>query len=135
MKITSDQVANEVFAAAGSLVHAFGSHNTDSYFSCFSKEATFVFYNHSESLCSRADYEALWHAWERQGFQVVECRSMNGAVQVLDDNHAIFTHRVRTRLAGEDNVLRERESIVFRRFGQDWLAVHEHLSAEPDDAH
>ena len=45
-----------------------------------------------------------------------------------------MTHRVRTSLAGADDVSCERETIVFRR-GADgrWLAVHEHLSLDPEE--
>jgi ketosteroid isomerase-like protein len=53
-------------------------------------------------------------------------------VQILSPDTAVFTHRVRTRLAGEAAELSERETIVFRRDSSGtWLGVHEHLSVDP----
>lgn len=69
------------------------------------------------------------------GLRVLACTSSEQRVQDLG-RVAVFTHRVRTRVAtnsGEDE-LRERETIVFRRQdGGGWVAVHEHLSPEPAD--
>ncbi len=120
---------DEVTAAAAALVAGFGAHRTRDYFAGFDPDATFVFHTHTERLESRAAYEALWAEWEATGFRVEGCTSYDGRVDLLDDEVAVFTHRVRTRLAGEPEPLEERETIVFRR-GADggWLAVHEHLS-------
>lgn len=48
----------------------------------------------------------------------------------LTPDVAVFTHEVATdvSLGGERGVSRERETIVFRRDGDGWIAVHEHLS-------
>jgi ketosteroid isomerase-like protein len=91
-----------------------------------------VFHNTDEVITSRARYEEIWRAWERDGFKVLGCRSLDQRVQVLSPDAAVFTHRVRTLLAGEAAELRERETIVFRRDSSGaWLAVHEHLSVDP----
>ena len=45
---------------------------------------------------------------------------------------AVFTHRVRTRLAGTTGELAERETIVLQRSPDGgWLAVHQYLSPDP----
>jgi ketosteroid isomerase-like protein len=129
--MSDDLTTKEVLAAADSIVHAFGSHDADSYFGGFSPQATFVFYNHPSIISSVAEYRKVWHSWEEQGFRVLECHSRERSVHVLDDDHAIFTHRVETSLAGESVNVRERETIVFRRSNATWLAVHEHLSPDP----
>lgn len=127
-----------VLEAAAALVDAFGRHDTDAYFASFAPDATFTFHTTAEPLRSRAAYEALWAKWEREdGFHVVSCESSDPFVQVVGENHdiGIFTHRVSTAVrtnAGTETVA-ERETIVFAR-GADgrWLAVHEHLSAQPE---
>jgi ketosteroid isomerase-like protein len=117
--------------AAVDLVAAFGSHDTNSYFEGFAPEATFLFHAEPALVPSRAAYETLWHQWESEGFQVLSCRSVDPRIDVLTDDVAVFTHRVRTRLAGVPDEQRERETIIFRR-GSDgrWLGVHEHLSVD-----
>jgi ketosteroid isomerase-like protein len=124
----------EVAEAAAALVAAFGAHDVAGYFGRFAPEASFLFYTTPRLLGSRAAYEEEWRSWEAEGFRVLGCRSLEGEVQVLTDDVAVFTHRVQTRVRtaeGEED-LAERETIVFRR-GADgrWLGVHEHLSAEP----
>jgi len=124
----------EVLAAARHLVRAFGSHDTAAYFGCFDPGATFIFYTTAARLGSRAEYERLWRTWEREDeFRVLSCVSARPVVQELGDV-GIFSHDVttvvRTR-AGEETV-RERETIVFRRDGGRWAAVHEHLSPHPE---
>jgi ketosteroid isomerase-like protein len=125
--------ADEVLAAAAHLVRAFGQHDTAAYFDCFAPGATFIFYTTATRLASREDYQRLWRQWEREDeFAVQSCRSAQPVVQVLGDV-AVFSHDVttvtRTR-AGEQSI-RERETIVFQRDGDRWLAVHEHLSPYP----
>jgi ketosteroid isomerase-like protein len=121
-----------VLRAARALVAAFGSHDADGYFGCFADDASFLFHNTDEVITSRARYEEIWRGWEQDGLKVLGCRSLDQRVQVLSADAAVFTHRVRTRLAGEAAELRERETIVFRRDGGGtWLAVHEHLSVDP----
>lgn len=125
----------EVLAAAGQLVEAFGRHDTAAYFNCFAPEATFIFYTTPARLASRAEYEELWADWEREDdFRVLSCVSAGQVVQVLGDA-AIFSHDVTTvvRTRAGEQAVRERESIVFRRRRDgSWAAVHEHLSPRPE---
>jgi len=122
-------VGDEVLATAAALVDAFGRHDTAAYFAAFRPDATFLFHTHPEPLRSRAAYEELWASWEGDGFRVLSCASAEQAVQDLGDV-AVFTHRVstRVRLGETEESLDERETIVFARTGDGWLAVHEHLS-------
>jgi ketosteroid isomerase-like protein len=132
----------EVLAAAGALVDAFGRHDTAAYFAAFRPDATFVFHTHPEPLASRAAYEELWASWEQDGFRVLSCASSERSVQELGDV-AVFSHRVATRVRlgavvggvaeAVEEALDERETIVFARDGDRWLAVHEHLSPIPHD--
>jgi ketosteroid isomerase-like protein len=124
---------DSVGSAADQLVAAFGAHDVAAYFGSFSPAATFLFHSSAQLLGSRAEYEAEWAAWERDGFHVEGCESRERRIDIVAPGVAIMTHRVRTRLTGVDDVQRERETIVFAR-GDDgaWLAVHEHLSQDPD---
>jgi ketosteroid isomerase-like protein len=125
----------EVLAAAGQLIEAFGRHDTAAYFECFAPEATFIFYTTPARLASRSEYERLWADWERDDdFRVLSCISEGQGVQVLGDA-AIFSHDVTTvvRTRAGEQAVRERESIVFRRRRDgSWAAVHEHLSPRPE---
>ncbi|WP_246794057.1 YybH family protein [Burkholderia perseverans] len=125
----------QVMAAADALIDAFGRHDRTAYFAAFAPEATFVFHHVDVPLASRDAYERRWREWERDdGFAVHACESRERAVQLVGDDAAIFTHAVRTTLrtqAGEA-CLDERETIVFARRGERWLAIHEHLSPLPD---
>lgn len=122
-----------VAAAADRLVNAFAAHDAEDYFGAFAPDATFLFHSSPELLGSRAEYEAEWSSWERDGFHVEECRTRDRRIDVIAPGVAVMTHRVRTRLSGVDDVQRERESIVFvRGIDGTWLAVHEHLSQDPD---
>jgi ketosteroid isomerase-like protein len=119
---------------AAALVAAFGRGDVAAYFDFFAPDATFVFHTTPQLLDSVDEYRREWAAWEREyGFRVVSCVSSEQRVQHLG-SVAVFTHRVRTRLAtnaGEEE-LRERETIVFQqREGERWVAVHEHLSPDP----
>jgi ketosteroid isomerase-like protein len=126
------QQAAEVLAAAEELVGAFGAHDVQRYFGCFADDATFLLHDSDELIGSRAEYLAIWQAWEKGGFRVLGCRSLQPRVQLLTVDTAIFTHRVRTTLAGAEEPASERESIVFRRdVAGRWRAVHEHLSIDP----
>ena len=121
-------------ATAASLVAAFGRHDTAAYFAHFSEDATFVFYSEDRVLQSRAEYERLWSEWETTtGFEVRGCRSEHGRVTLLGDRAALFVHDVTTTVetGSVTETRRERESIVFERAGDRWLAVHEHLSPVP----
>ena len=124
----------EVRAAANAIIAAYSAHRTDDYFQAFHPEATFVFYSSPERLGSRAAFHEAWDTWEREdGFRVLECVSTDQLVQLFGDV-AVFTHRLTTRLrtnAGKETAL-ERETIVFARQPDgSWLAVHEHLSPDP----
>lgn len=128
-------VRDQVLAAAGDIVAAFGAHDRDRYFSLFDPEATFLFHTTDRLLGSRAEYEAEWAAWERGGFRVLSCESSGGRADVVAPGVAVFTHRVRTttRDASGRHELHERETIVLRRAGDGrWLGVHEHLSPLPE---
>ena len=121
-----------VTAAADRLLVAFSSHDREGYFACFAPDATFLFHTSPEVLGTRADYEQEWAVWEAEGFHVDGCSTSDRRIDLVASDVAILTHRVHTRLAGMPDVQRERESIVFRRLTDDtWLAVHEHLSADP----
>lgn len=123
--------ASEVLAVAAKIVADFGNHRTEDYFSGFSTDATFMFYTHTERLDSRSAYEALWAKWESEdGFKVHGCRSSNQLVQLIGRDAAVFTHLVSSDIefAGEVSTVEERETIVFAKVGDNWLAVHEHLS-------
>jgi ketosteroid isomerase-like protein len=121
-----------VTAAADALLSAFGSHDRDAYFAAFAPDATFLFHTSPSLLPTRSAYEQEWAMWEADGFHVDACTATDRRVDFLTRDVAVLTHRVRTRLAGVDEVQRERETIIFRR-GSDgrWLAVHEHLSPDP----
>jgi ketosteroid isomerase-like protein len=124
---------DEVLAAAGHLVRAFGRHDEAAYFDCFAPDATFIFYTAASRLGSAEQYRALWQSWEREdGFRVLSCTSAQQQVQDLGDV-AVFSHDVTTviRSARGEETVAERETIVFRRDGGRWVAVHEHLSPDP----
>ncbi len=126
---TEDAVAH----AAHKLVEAFSAFDRDAYFASFHENADFIFYNSDVTFSSRADYETAWNTWVEAGWRVLQCESVHARIRVLDDRHAVFTHEVFTTLDTVEGVVstRERESIIFARYGADWLAVHEHLSSVP----
>jgi uncharacterized protein (TIGR02246 family) len=127
----------DVLAVAAELVSAFGQHDTARYFSFFAPDATFIFYNHPDTLTSREDYRALWSQWEtEEGFRVLSCVSSHQEVRLLTPDCAVFTHHVNTRasLGGETIESRERETIVFSYRESQWFAVHEHLSPQEQEA-
>lgn len=119
----------QVRQAAADLVAAFASNDTARYFACFSEDATFLFHTLAQPLLSRRAYETLWATWQAEGFAVLDCVSSNAQVSLQGDV-AIFLHDVATRLriGGEELAVNERETIVWRRHGERWLACHEHLS-------
>ena len=135
MQTTLDSsTERSLLSAAQRLIDAFARHDTKAYFDAFAPEASFIFHTTSTLLHSRADYERLWHEWERElGFHVLRCDSSDQTVQLLGDV-GIFHHRVHTHLQTHDGQveLDERETIVFARHADGhWLAVHEHLSPTP----
>jgi ketosteroid isomerase-like protein len=130
----SETDASSALRAAADLVAAFGSHDTRRYFDAFAPEATFLFHAEPALVPNRAAYEAMWADWERDGFRVLSCRSVEPRVDLVTDDVAVFTHGVRTRLAGVADEQRERETIIFRRDLEGrWLGVHEHLSLDAPD--
>jgi ketosteroid isomerase-like protein len=130
----SETDASSALRAAAELVAAFGSHDTRRYFDAFAPEATFLFHAEPALVPNRAAYEAMWADWERDGFRVLSCRSVEPRVDLVTDDVAVFTHGVRTRLAGVEDEQRERETIIFRRDPEGrWLGVHEHLSLDAPD--
>ena len=123
-----------VLEAAAKIVAAFGSHSRDEYFSYFASDATFIFYSSNTRFNARSEYEAEWASWEMGGFKVHSCASSNPLVTFHAGGAvAVFTHTVRTDLTldGERMHTGERETIVFERQGDQWIAVHEHLSGDP----
>ncbi len=127
----SDPISASAMRAAADLLAAFGAHDTRRYFDAFAPEATFLFHNAPAVIPSRAAYEALWVEWEEDGFRVLSCRSLEPRLDLVTDDVAVFTHTVRTRLAGVADEQRERETIVLRRDADGrWLGVHEHLSLD-----
>ena len=127
----SDSPAASALRAAEDLIAAFGAHDTRRYFDAFAPEATFLFHAEPALVPNRAAYETMWAEWERDGFRVLGCRSLEPRLDLVTDDVAVFTHVVRTRLAGVEDEQRERETVVLRR-GADgrWLGVHEHLSLD-----
>lgn len=124
-----------VLEAAAEIVAAFGSHNKERYFSCFSPAATFIFYSSNRPFYSRREYEDEWESWQKGGFRVHGCCSSGAKVTLHADSQiAIFTHSVRTEssISGERMTIGERETIVFEKNGERWLAIHEHLSLDPN---
>ena len=131
--MSTQNIENDVKAAAADVVAAFGSHSREKYFSCFAETSTFMFHSSPALLGSRAEYEAEWKSWEAEGFKVLGCQSTLGRVDVLSNEVAVFTHTVRTQLADGDGQIEtgERETIVFQLIDGKWLGVHEHLSVDP----
>jgi ketosteroid isomerase-like protein len=141
--VGGDSARAEVLAAAAACVRAFGSHDTAAYFACFDPAATFLFHTTDRLLGSRAEYEAEWASWEAEGFRVLSCGSSEQRVDLIESigalgalgSVAVFTHRVRTEVrpatGADPEVTHERETIVWRRGPDGWLAVHEHLSPDP----
>lgn len=122
-----------VLAAAARLLDAFSRHDTEAYFATFAEDASFIFHNLDRVLTNRDAYRDEWRLWEvRDGFRVLGCRSTDQRVQVAGEV-AVFTHTVETdiSMSGEEMTNRERETIVFRREGGEWIAFHEHLSVLP----
>lgn len=119
----------QVQQAATELVAAFASNDSARYFACFSEDATFLFHTLAQPLLTRRAYKNLWAQWQAEGFAVLACQSSNPQIS-LQGEVAIFMHEVAThiRAAGQEQQLAERETIVFRRYGERWLACHEHLS-------
>ncbi|RBY87297.1 DUF4440 domain-containing protein [Blastococcus sp. TBT05-19] len=126
-------VEAEVRAAAEALVQAFGRGDLEAYFGSFAEDATFLFHTTDRLLTSTEEYRREWARWVAEdGFQVVSCESTDVVVQLLGET-GVFTHRVRTTVRTNDgeDVLHERETIVFARRDGRWLGVHEHLSPAP----
>ncbi|MFJ3485809.1 YybH family protein [Pseudomonas sp. NPDC090202] len=130
---SSDSLIQQVQQAANALVAAFASNDTEAYFAAFSEDATFIFHILPAPLLSRAAYREVWNGWQADGFTVLGCQSSNVNISVQGDI-AIFLHDVAThvRFGSEESRYHERETILFRREGERWLACHEHLSPTPE---
>ena len=124
----------QVLDTAAALVASFAGGDLDAYFGHFARDAVFVFNTTPGVLGSVDAYRDEWAGWERDaGFRVLSCVSSEQRVQQMGPV-AVFTHRVRTRVATHDGEedLRERETIVFQlKEDGRWIAVHEHLSPDP----
>ena len=124
----------QVHEAADRLLAAFAATDTAASCRCFAPAASFVFHPAPRRLDARAAYQRLWAAWVAEGWRVESCRSTARLVQVHGDT-AVLSHDVLTTTStnGREETTRERETIVFRLIDGDLLAVHEHLSAQPED--
>lgn len=121
----------QVKSAAAAIVDHFGSGRVAQYFECFAPDADFIFYTYNERIVSRKAYVELWKTWEEDlGFKVLGCTSINQNVRLMDENNAVFTHDVSSKIQTNDgiDIVLERETIVFRFSDGKWVAVHEHLS-------
>lgn len=122
-----------VQAAVDALVAAFAEGRMDDYFGAFALDCTFIFHTAERRLPSVAAYRELWARWVAEdGFTVLSCRTSDPDIRLFGDI-AIVTHDVatRVRIAGEEQDLRERETIALHRVEGQWLGVHEHLSPAP----
>ena len=122
-----------VIDASKSIVSAFGRDDPGAYFKLFAPDATFIFHTTQRRLEDRRAYEIEWATWRRElGFRVRSCTSSNQLVQLFGET-AVLTHDVRTEITTNegDATLMERETIVFHRRGDRWIAVLEHLSPKP----
>jgi len=77
----------------------------------------------------------MWRRWVLEDdLVIVSCVSSRQMVQVLGKGAAVFVHDVETvvRTHSGDSTEHERETIIFscQQDGR-WLAVHEHVSADP----
>lgn len=111
------------------LMNAFTKGAADEYFACFHEDASFVFPG-EPVLEPRAAYRSTWSRWEREGVRFTEVFADDVRIRVFGDT-AVVTHRIATTVTtgGNPRVDHERESIIFARSAERWLAVHEHLSA------
>ena len=133
---TPEPSESDVLTAASAIVDAFAATDTQSYFSRFAEDASFVFHPETRRLNTRAEYEREWASWLADGWSVAACTSSDQLVQTFPGG-AVFSHTVDTAVHTADGreSYRERESIVFRRLGDgELIAIHEHLSTVPDPA-
>jgi ketosteroid isomerase-like protein len=126
----------QVLAAAGRLLDAFSQNRIEDYFACFAPDATFIFHGLGHRLGSLADYRSAWHGWVRDvQLRILGASAQQQTVDLIAPGVALYTHSVQVRasVAGAVEQRRERETIVFVRLGEGrWLAVHEHLSKDPN---
>lgn len=121
----------EVRQAYERLMNAFASGDPNEYFACFHEDASFLFPG-EPLLEPRSAYRSAWSRWEREGVRFTDVVADDVRVRAFGDT-AVVTHRIATTVNAREKatVDRERESIIFARSADRWLAVHEHLSPEP----
>ena len=114
------------------LMKAFASGDLEKYFACFHEDASFLFPG-EPLLEPRSAYRSKWLRWKDEGVRVAEVVADDVRVRLFGDT-AVVTHHIVTTVTvgGNSTVDRERESIIFTRTEEGWLAIHEHLS--PTDA-
>lgn len=118
----------QVREAYDQLMNAFVSGDSDKYFACFHEDASFLFPG-EPLLEPRSAYRSSWLRWQDEGVRFSGVVADDVRVRVFGDT-AVVTHRIKTTVhaGGESTVDRERESIIFTRTAEGWLAIHEHLS-------
>lgn len=126
---------SEVREAYERLVTAFREGRWDDKFACFAPEATVV--DGAQWFSSLDEYRSAWKRWaagEQDGSAVLSVDTRVMKLHMLGDV-AVLVHSIHMRQrtnAGEGTV-HERETIVFaKRPDGQWLAVHQHLSPQPD---
>lgn len=131
----SDETADHAEAADvrqtyDRLMAAFGRGATEEYFACFHPDASFFFPGEG-LLEGRSAYRAAWDRWHEEGIRFTDVVATDVRVRIIG-SAAIVTHRIQTTVVadGSTDVERERESIVFARDRDRWVAIHEHLSAD-----
>lgn len=126
----------EVLAAAGHLLRVFGENRVEDYFACFTPDATFIFHGLGHRLGSIAEYRSAWAGWVRDlDLRILGASAQQQTVDFVAPGVALYTHSVQVKASTTSGVeqRRERETIVFtRQPDQRWLAVHEHLSKDPN---
>lgn len=118
----------QVRDAYAQLMNAFASGDSDRYFACFHEDASFLFPG-EPLLEPRSAYRSSWLRWQDEGVRFTEVVADDVRVRVFGDT-AVVTHHIVTTVnaGGNATVDRERESIIFTRTAEGWLAIHEHLS-------
>ena len=80
---TPEPSESDVLTAASAIVDAFAATDTQSYFSRFAEDASFVFHPETRRLNTRAEYEKEWASWLADGWSVAACASSDQLVQTF----------------------------------------------------